>query len=204
MINNYTPKHYFEDGVNDAVWGCGWRCIQMLLSQIDITKDIFTIAQEVQELLGEDVGIDVTNQKIHMADLSWIMLYMSNIYSSFGLTCDIDMFTIASMSMINTLYEKIQVHLTNQNTLIGITAGGATALIAGIRESSDLFEVYLVDPHVNSLEQDFEILQGFGQGGRGWINIRDIILKGKDEIGIVDDNEFLMNSSCLFGFVIIS
>lgn len=201
MITNYTFKTYFQDNINDAVWGCGWRCIQMLLSQIGIEKDIFTIAKEVQELLGENVGIDIKNQKIHMADLSWIMLYISNQYQQMGIEIDINMLTIENTSQINVLFEKIQNHLITQSTLIGVTAGGATALIADIRINEELFDVYLIDPHVSSLEQDIETLKGFGEGGRGWINIRDVILKGKDEIGIEDDNEFLLNSSCLFGFL---
>jgi hypothetical protein len=204
MITNYTPKTYFQDNINDAVWGCGWRCIQMLLSQFGVDKDIFTIAKEVQDLLGENVGIDTENQRIHMADLSWIMLYVSSQYQQMGIESNIDMLTIENISMINSLYEKLQNHFITQSTLVGVTAGGATALIAGVRQCDNLFEVYLIDPHVDSLEQNFEVLQGFGKGGRGWINIRDVILKGKDEIGIVDDNEFLMNSSCLFGFIILS
>lgn len=201
MINNYTIKHYFQDDINDAVWGCGWRCIQMLLSQVGIEKDIFIIAKDIEDLLGENVGIDIENQRIHMADPGWIMLYMSNIYHQMQLNANFDMFTIESMSMINTLFEKLQNHFITQTTLITVTAGGATSLIADVRLCDNLFEIYLIDPHVDSLEQNFEVLQGFGKGGRGWINIRDVILKGKDEIGIVDDNEFLMNSSCLFGFL---
>lgn len=202
VISNYTVKHYFQDNLNDSGWGCGWRCIQMLLSQYGIQKDIFTIAQETQQLLGEDVGIDTENKRIHMADPGWIMLYVSNIYHQIGIsTTDFSMFTLSSISNIDTLYEKLQIHFASQSSLVSVTAGGATSLIAGVKASDNLFEVYLVDPHTESINQNFEELKGFGKGGRGWINIRDVILKGKDEIGIIDDDEFLMNSSCLFGFL---
>lgn len=204
VLTNYTPKHYFSDGVNDKGWGCGWRCIQMLLSQYGIEKDIFTIAEEVKLLLGDDVTIDYENKKINMADTYWITMYISSVYHQMGFnTTDVDMFTVATMGLLNDLFIMLQTHFLTQNSLVVVTAGGASALISGVRPVENGFEVYLVDPHIETPDQNFEELKEFGKGGRGWINIRDVILKGKNEIGIVDDNEFLMNSSCMFGFVVI-
>lgn len=204
VLTNYTPKHYFSDNIDDKGWGCGWRCIQMLLSQYDIKKDIFTIAEEVKTLLGEEIQIDKENTKISMADTYWIIMYISSIYQQMGIdTTDVEMYTIQSMNNLNDLFMKLQQHFMTQNSLVVVTAGGATALISGVQPSENGFDVYLVDPHVEDKEQNFDELQEFGKGGRGWINIRDVVLKGKNEIGIEDDNEFLMNSSCLFGFITV-
>lgn len=204
VLTNYTPKHYFSDNINDKGWGCGWRCIQMLLSQYDIEKDIFTIAEEVKTLLGEEIVIDKKNTKISMADTYWIIMYISSIYQQMGIeTTDVEMYTLQTMANLNDLFMKLQQHFLSQNSLVVVTAGGATALISGIQPSENGFDVYLVDPHIEHKEQNFDELVEFGKGGRGWINIRDVVLKGKNEIGIEDDNEFLMNSSCVFGFITV-
>jgi len=203
IITNYTPKFYFQDELDDSGWGCGWRCIQMLLSQLGIDKDIFTIAFEVSELIGEGVNIDFDNRKINMADTYWILLYMCNVCHMMGASeANMEMFTVESTTMLNELSERLQTHFLTQKSLVVVTAGGATALISGIKSNeSGSFDVYLIDPHTSSLDVNFEELKGFGKGGRGWIDIRDIILKGMDEIGIDNDDEFLVNSSCLFGFL---
>lgn len=205
VLTNYIAKHYFDDNMNDNGWGCGWRCIQMLLSHLGINKDIFTIASETNEILGEHFKIDKYNKKIDMADTTTIMLYVSMVFKSIGVeSTDIDMYHLTNTWKLSELFEKIQTHFATTQTLIVVTAGGATALIGGVRKlDEDPFEVYLIDPHVQSKDQNFDELKEFGKGGRGWINIKDIILKGKKEIGIDDDNEFLMNSSCLFGFLIM-
>jgi hypothetical protein len=203
VLTNYIVKHYFDDNIDDSGWGCGWRCIQMLLSHLGIEKNIFTIATEINEMLGEDFKIDNDNKKIDMADTTTIMLYVSMTFKLLGAeSTDINMYHLTNTCKLPELFEKIKTHFATTQTLIVVTAGGATALIGGIRKiDEEPFEVYLVDPHVQSKEQNFEELKQFGKGGRGWININDIVLKGKDEIGIEDDNEFLMNSSCLFGFL---
>ena len=204
VLTNYIPKYYFQDDLDDSGWGCGWRCIQMLLSQIDINKNIFDIAYEIKDIVGEDISIDLDSKKINMADIYWIMLYMSGVGHQLGHTdTEFEMFTIENMSQINNLYDKLQMHFLLQKSLVVVTAGGATALIAGVKPATDenLFDVYLVDPHTSSIDVDFNKLKGFGEGGRGWTNVRNVILKGKEKIGIEDDDEFLMNSSCLFGFL---
>jgi hypothetical protein len=205
ILTNYTLKHYFDDDINDSGWGCGWRCIQMLLSHLGIEKDIFTIAKEANEILGENFKIDTVNKKIDMAETTTIMLYVSMAFKSIGAeSTDIDFHHLTNMCNLPELFHKLQMHFARTQTLVVVTASGATALIAGIRKiDKQHFEVYLVDPHIQTKEQNFEELKGFGKGGRGWINIRNIILAGKDEIGINDDDEFLMNSSCLFGFLIL-
>lgn len=202
-ISNYIHKYYYQDGINDQGWGCGWRCIQMLLSQLGINKDIFSIAQDVKEMVGDNVNIDLVNKKINMADAYWIMLYVTNVYHQTGFVeADFEMFTIESMSMMDTLREKIELHLLVNQTLITVTAGGATSLISGVKDNDNgTFDIYLVDPHIQYEGEEYGDIKGFGKGGHGWINIRDVILKGKDEIGILDDDEFLVNSSCLFGFI---
>ena len=118
-------------------------------------------------------------------------------------TTDVEMYTLQTMGNLNDLFMKLQQHFLTQNSLVIVTAGGATALISGIQPSENGFDVYLIDPHIEYKEQNFNELKEFGKGGRGWMNIRDVVLKGKNEIGIDDDNEFLMNSSCLFGFITI-
>jgi hypothetical protein len=205
VITNYKPYYYGCDGINDTDWGCGWRCIQMLLSQLKIEKDLFTIAFETQELIGDPFTIDIENSKIHMADTYWIMLYTCDQVQKIGFDdAKFDMLTLQNTNEIPDLYQKLQEHFLTENNLVVVTASGATSLIAGVRSADSLFEVYLVDPHVqvtgNEQQPNFDVLNGFGKGGRGWININEIILKGKNEIGIEDDNEFLENSSCLFGF----
>ncbi len=204
IINNYTPYYYGCDGINDTNWGCGWRCIQMLLSQFGVEKDILTIAFETQDIVGEQFAIDVDSKKIHLADTTWIMLYVTNQAHQIGFdNVKFEMCTIQNMSDLPELYQKLQEHFLTETSMVVVTAGCATSLIAGIRVSDHVFDVYLVDPHVqinaNGEIPVFDELKGFGKGGKGWINIKDIILNGKEEIGIQDDNEFLSNSSCLFG-----
>ena len=204
ILTNYRPYYYRIDDINDTGWGCGWRCIQMLLSQISQTEfNIFTIAKEVEKLTKDNVRLDLENQKIGMADTYWIMLYVTDYYQRHGkLTTKFTMLTINSIRLLNELYETLQYHFVEQDTLVVVSAGGATGLLAGVRPSRDgtTFEVYLIDPHM-SPGQSFNELVGFGDGGRGWIDIKDIILKGMLEIGLDDPDEFLENSSCLFGFI---
>lgn len=194
-----------DSDINDDGWGCGWRCIQMLLSQFGIEKDIFTIAIETSQLLGEEISIDFDNRKIVMADTSWIMLYVCHCLHQLELSStEFNMYHLATKYMLPELLQTLTSHFRSETTLVTVTAGGATSLIAGVRPSltnSDTFDVYLVDPHMPK-HGDFDTLRGFGKGGRGWIDIKKIIYKGKEEIGILDDNEFLLNSSCLFGFII--
>lgn len=204
IITNYKPHYYNCDGINDTDWGCGWRCIQMLLSQLNTEKDLFTIALETQELTGDPFSIDFDNNKINMADTSWVMLYICDQAQKIGFDdAKFDMLTLQTTDDIPNLYQKLQEHFLTETSLVVVSASGATSLIAGVRSTDSLFDVYLVDPHlrVSDNEQpNFDVLQGFGKGGRGWINISEIIYKGKNDIGIEDDNEFLENSSCLFGF----
>eukprot|EP00049_Salpingoeca_infusionum_P021036 m.365989 g.365989 ORF g.365989 m.365989 type:complete len:227 (-) comp34109_c0_seq1:459-1139(-) len=211
--------------------------MQMLLSQFEVQSDgLFALAESVRDVLKEPIHIQRNPAKIDMADAAWIAMYIPKRCERNGLDVRVAMQALNSVQTLHQLKDDLKRHFSEQGTLVTIIAGGAIALLGGVRfavspEAADLdlartddgadishdvcqdtresheYEVFLIDPHMpvkHSSEQtgedadtavDFNVLRGFGCGGRGWTNIRNIVLKGQSELGIEDDAVFLSLSS---------
>ena len=183
------------DGNTDKEWGCGWRSLQTLLSQIGIFNDVWTLAFELRAFTGDpDIVFDYDRGEISMADLSQISPYFVNIAINNGYTnANFDMLMINNLEALNNITSKLNAYYNNEgNTkILGLFGtGGNVACIAGYQKMDDKDMIYLIDPHGDSPEMNFENCDGIGRGGQGWVDLKESVLFG-NHIFKKTDNDFL-------------
>lgn len=75
-LSNFTPHWCATEGVDDFDWGCGWRSLQTIMTQLGIVKDIWTLAFEVKEFTQDpELIIDFDTMTVSMADMSLLAPY---------------------------------------------------------------------------------------------------------------------------------
>jgi hypothetical protein len=174
-IKNYKAYWYNCDNIEDYGWGCGWRCIQMLLSQYHANNDIFTIGREVKLDIYHQLQI---NDKLPFMDITWIGKYMKKYENTYKI------YTINNINQINEFVSKLETYFTNYNKLVVVVSSGAISLIGGVKRIGKKTYVYLIDPHVWYKTDRFPSLIGFGNGGKGWTDLDNILYKGIDVLNI--------------------
>jgi hypothetical protein len=199
---NFTPHWCCEDDFYDLDWGCGWRSLQTILTQIGINKDVWTLAFEVKDFTQDDeLLIDFDNQVISMADMSLIISYFVDQAKSIGMAeqnADFDLLMISKPTDFNKIMDKLNDHFNvkKSKTLVMIATGGNIGLIAGYKlDTYGANMIFLFDPHSKNRSQ-----AKIGVGGIGWVSLSDTILSGQKEMGrsVVD---FLELNPPTFGFV---
>lgn len=195
QVTNYIPYWCMMDDVMDREWGCGWRSLQMLLSQLGIIKDIWTLAFDVKEFTNDpELILNYDDCEVSMCDLSQISPYFINEAIKNGAKdATFDMLMINNLESFNNISQKMNdyFNLENSNgTLALFGTGGNVACIGGFYKIDDDAMIYLIDPHGDSSEMDFENCNGIGRGGQGWISFKDTVMYGNHLFNKTDD-EFL-------------
>lgn len=194
-ITNYIPHWCMMDEHMDAEWGCGWRSLQMLLSQLGVMNDVFTLAFEVRTFTGDpEILFDYDKDEVSMADLSQIAPYFVDVATKQGNTsANFDMLMINNLDALNSIINKLNEYYNTDGhpKTIGLFGtGGNVACIAGYQKIDDKHMIYLIDPHGDSPEMNFEHCSGIGRGGQGWVDLKENVLYG-NHIFKKSDNEFL-------------
>lgn len=199
---NFEPQWCCQDDFYDFEWGCGWRSLQTILTQLGIKKDIWTIAFEVKDFTqDEELLIDYDNQIISMADMSLTVSYFVDQAKSIGMAepnADFDLLMISNLDQIQQLTEKLNNHfnIKKSKTLVMIATGGNIGLVAGYKYDEAVGDnmIFLFDPH--SKRNRVTI----GVGGIGWVSLIDTILNGQKQMN-KSANDFLEINPATFAFM---
>lgn len=193
-LTDYVPHWCMMDENMDKEWGCGWRSLQTLLSQIGIFNDIWTLAFELRAFTGDpEIVFDYDRKEISMADLSQISPYFVNVAINNGYTnANFDMLMINNLDALNNVSSKLNEYFNGSNSkVLGLFGtGGNVACIGGYQKIDGKDMIYLVDPHGDSPEMNFESCNGIGRGGQGWVDLKESVLYG-NHIFKKTDNDFL-------------
>ena len=106
-------------------------------------------------------------------------------------------------SFCKTIIEKLENAIKTKEKAVLLVSGGNTpkvlglfgtggnvACIGGYQKLDDKHMIYLIDPHGDSPEMDFEKCNGIGRGGQGWVDLKESIMYG-NHIFKKTENEFL-------------
>lgn len=178
----------------DKEWGCGWRSLQTLLSQIGINNDVWTLAFELRAFTQDpEIIFDYDSGEISMADLSQIAPYFVDTAIKSGFTnANFDMLMINDLNAMENIATLLQNHYNNKSSkILGlIGTGGNVACIGGYHKLGDKHMIYLIDPHGDSPVMDFSKCNGIGRGGQGWVDMKNTVMFG-NHIFNKEENDFL-------------
>lgn len=194
-ITNYVPHWCMMDSNMDAEWGCGWRSLQTLMSQLNILKDVWTLAFEVKEFTGDpEIILDYDDNQISMCDLSQTApFFVNEAIKSGSKDADFDMFMINDLSALENVSQKLDQYFNSgdhSKTLGLFGTGGNVSCIGGFQKLGEVDMIYLIDPHGDSTEMDFENCHGIGRGGQGWVSLKETVMYGNHIFG-KPENDFL-------------
>lgn len=199
-ITNYVPHWCMMDDINDKEWGCGWRSLQTMLSQLNIFKDVFTLGFEVKTFTNDpELVIDFDKPEISMADMSQLAPYFVSVAQTNGsLSANFDLLMVNNLEMVKKASQLLNTYFneSKSNVFAMIGTGGNVGLIGGYKHENNKDMVYLIDPHVNDFNSDFGDCNGIGRGGQGWVDFKETVLYGQSILGM-DDDTFLSYSPAL-------
>ena len=175
------------DGIMDREWGCGWRSLQTLLSQISVHNDIWTLGFDVKSFTQDpELIIDFDKPEISMSDMSQLAPYYVSIANKQGSEKpDFNMLMINTLDSIKMVSHHLNKHFNvDKNQVLSmIGTGGNVALIGGYQNIDSRDMIYLIDPHVNNPNDDFNTCRGIGRGGQGWVDLKETVLYGMEILG---------------------
>lgn len=193
-LTNYVPHWCMMDQNMDKEWGCGWRSLQTILSQINVLNDVWTLAFELRAFTGdEEIVFDYDRGEISMADLSQLAPYFENVAKTQGHSnAGFQMLMINNLDALDNISNILNQYFNGDGPkVLGLFGtGGNVACIGGYQKLDDKHMIYLIDPHGDSPEMDFEKCNGIGRGGQGWVDLKDSVMYG-NHIFKKTENEFL-------------
>jgi len=199
-ITNYLPHWCMMDGIMDKDWGCGWRSLQTLLSQLNIYQDVFTIAFDVKLYTDDpELIIDYDKPEISMSDISQLAPYYVSVANSNGSTsANFDMFMVDTLASIDKSSEILNAYFneSHHKNLVMIGTGGNVSLVGGFKREGESNMIYLIDPHVDNEYDNFGDCKGIGRGGQGWVDLKSTVLYGKELLG-KSESDFLAFSPAI-------
>jgi hypothetical protein len=209
QVTNYIPHWCMMDQNNDKEWGCGWRSLQMLLSQLSILKDVWTLGFEVKEFTGDpELVLDYDKGEISMCDLSQTAPYFVNEAIKVGAkNVDFDMLMINNNEALKTVSGKLDQYFNSGDhpkTLALFGTGGNVACIGGFQKMGEVDMIYLIDPHGDSPEMDFDKCNGIGRGGQGWVSLKETVMYGNHIFNKSEDDFLGFNPALIVLFHNIS
>ena len=172
----YKKYYYNCDNINDIGWGCGWRCIQNVISRF---SNKYVSLPEIKKYL-ENNNFKFPNNvnNYGFIDGKMIEFYLKKYYKVYEY----------NIYKIEELYNLLKIFNNQNNTGILIHDG----YIVNFDRVDDM-NIYIIDPHV--YKNDFSSLKNIGYGGEGWMNIIDILYKNVDIIPSITKEEFLKNNT---------
>lgn len=202
-ITSYVPHWCMMDSNNDKEWGCGWRSLQTILSQFNIFKDIWSLALEVREFTGDpEIILDYDKMEISMCDLSQTAPYIVNEAVKLGnKQADFDMLMINNNSALNSVSSKLNQYFNTGDhpKVLGlIGTGGNVACICGYDNQSG--KIFLMDPHGDSPEMNFNHCNGIGRGGQGWVSLKETVMFGNHIFNKSEDDFLGFNPAIIVLF----
>lgn len=188
-LTNYMPYWCDMDQFSDNEWGCGWRSLQILMSQLGQVEDVMTLANNVKTFTGdEEIVIDFKDENvvISMADLSQLAPYFEDYLKKNGhVSANFDMLMINDVASAKTVCQRLHQHfnVNGKKNLCLIGSGGNVGLICGIDGEDEKSITYLIDPHSTGGNFNFNSLNVVGAGGQGWYPLWNFITYGHEQLG---------------------
>lgn len=174
ILDEYTKYKYetFDEG-----WGCGWRCMQTVLSKL---KQIDVQLNQLKTIL-ERVGYEFDNNHYGYFDGKMI----APIVEEYGLT--VGELSLNHENFLNDLMTYFN-SLNYDNTMIVMIHDGYIVTI------DDFFGKYMkvVDPHQSPSIPEFISLEEVGKGGIGWKSFEETVFLNMKQLWVdITKTEYL-------------
>ena len=158
LISPLRVFYYNCDGVDDNGWGCGWRCVQMIL-YVNNEKNSPSFRKLVEDSSGGIWG--------QWADSS--VLTDSLLQAGIQTFRDQPQILVSDTRSLKNLESILQDYFAQSIALPAMLVGtGQIAVICGIRRKNrETYEVYIIDPHGPPIN-----LAEYSDGSIGYFNFK--------------------------------
>lgn len=180
-INNFILKGFekYKYEVFDNQWGCGWRTIQNIASKL-LNKQ-FKI-EEIKNNL-EKKNYIFNNEKYGFLDGKMAI----DFFDDFKNNIKYQKFEINHINYLEDFIKLLNSYNYEKTAILFIHDGYIVMI-------NKVFGKYmqLIDPHQDSLIiNNFIPLEKVGQGGIGWVSIKETLFENMKIINITDESEYL-------------
>lgn len=190
VVPGCRPYWYCCDEEDDAGWGCGYRCCQMLVHQFkrkkqDESREVtLPSIRQIIDRVNDSLGKHGDEEAASLPMLKWgDWMTLEHIIRFFQTTPDLtngfEYFIFERLDRRQGLVAKLEDHLSRHNSLIIAEGTGMIFCIGGLRRSTTAtstddagdVQLYILDPHGppsswsgSESDEPFRF-----KGGSGWI-----------------------------------